>query len=359
MMTGTKVVHLLSWAKTLLLRWPWSLPSQLRGMWYIIIVLALIILAGEALSVLVVQPSMGVSICEWIGGALIWVLTSGLVLNTVGEAARYLHVAPQNVDSRRKIRQAGVDLIQKLHQSGKYDRIVLVGHSLGSVIGYDILTHLWPQYNDLHKAVRGENPALLKLEEMARSVRGASQVPQDFAVRYQAAQSDFFAELAAKSNPWLVTDFVTFGAPLAHAALLLEKKDMKFEEMKQEREFPACPPVLERVDHEDRFSFAQTDMNFVPHHAAVFAATRWTNLYFPAHCTFWGDVIGGPVAPMFGPGVKDVVVRIGKHPGFFEHSKYWDCSDIEKGKPAPAHLCELRKAVRLCPLRHEHHSAPL
>src|SRR5437764_393830 len=69
------------------------------------------------------------------GSTLIWFLT-----HYAGDAARYLHVAPPNIQGRRQIREAGIDLLEKLHQSGEYDRIILVGHSLGSVIGFDILT---------------------------------------------------------------------------------------------------------------------------------------------------------------------------------------------------------------------------
>jgi hypothetical protein len=34
-------------------------------------------------------------------------------------------------------------MLEALHDKDEYDRIVIVGHSLGSVIGYDITTHAW------------------------------------------------------------------------------------------------------------------------------------------------------------------------------------------------------------------------
>jgi hypothetical protein len=60
----------------------------------------------------------------------------------------------------------------------------------------------------------------------------------------------------------------------------------------------------------------------VLHHAAPFAVTRWTNLYFK---TNWnglkGDLIGGPLATLFGSWVKDVPLSpIG---GRFNHTSYW------------------------------------
>lgn len=59
----------------------------------------------------------------------------GLVLqHIVGDAARYLHVAPRNVQRRHGIRQAGIKLLNALHDRG-YKPIAVVGHSLSSVIG--------------------------------------------------------------------------------------------------------------------------------------------------------------------------------------------------------------------------------
>jgi hypothetical protein len=69
-----------------------------------------------------------------------------IVLGTIGDAARYLNPDPSNVQVLIDIRQAGVKLLETLHHRG-YDRIVVVGHSLGSVIGYDILAHTWPKYH--------------------------------------------------------------------------------------------------------------------------------------------------------------------------------------------------------------------
>jgi hypothetical protein len=58
----------------------------------------------------------------------------------------------------------------------------------------------------------------------------------------------------------------------------------------------------------------------------VFAATRWTNLYVPATALVIGDPIGGPVAPVFGHGVKDVPVSTApwwRRRTPLAHSSYW------------------------------------
>ena len=58
-------------------------------------------------------------------------------------------------------------ILQKLHERG-YERIVIVGHSLGSVIGYDVLTHAWAQYHTAHETRDPAHTALEDLEEAAR-----------------------------------------------------------------------------------------------------------------------------------------------------------------------------------------------
>lgn len=65
------------------------------------------------------------------------------LLSYLGDAARYLSPSPRNISLRQQVRANGIKLLRHLHASGRYDRIVVVGHSLGSVIGYDILKHYW------------------------------------------------------------------------------------------------------------------------------------------------------------------------------------------------------------------------
>ena len=68
-------------------------------------------------------------------------------LGYVGDAARYLTPDPPNIKSRRDIRTAGLTLLRGLHEDElrRYERIILVGHSLGSVIAYDVITWLWQE----------------------------------------------------------------------------------------------------------------------------------------------------------------------------------------------------------------------
>ena len=72
------------------------------------------------------------------GGKLMWQGAQALVLRIVTDAARYLDNTPENIGERQIIRAECVKFIRQLNESAdpKYDRIVVIGHSLGSVIAY-------------------------------------------------------------------------------------------------------------------------------------------------------------------------------------------------------------------------------
>lgn len=342
LMVGTKVKHLTAWLSLLLLRSPRQVPRQLRGLWWTIAVLTVVVPAGLVAWKLGLVQLSGL----WISalgaaGSAVWLFASGLLLNVAGDAARYLHVSPPNIGRRRAIRDAGIQLLTRLHESGDYDRIVVVGHSLGSVVGYDILTHLWPRFNTGHAANVGSgSSAPDPLEVLAAK-------PDLTADEYQFAQLAYAAKLRGVGNRWLVTDFVTAGSPLAHASFLLARRPEEFAAKKTEREIPACPPMLEQVKKQPRFCYPLGGV-WVPNHAAVFAPTRWTNLYFPCAWTLKGDVIGGAMQSAFGAGVKDVPVATDIRGGMLAHTAYWSFpSSWAESQPAPSHIAALRAALRL------------
>jgi len=138
---------------------------------------------------------------------------------------------------------------------------------------------------------------------------------------------------------------------LTHAPVLMARNEQELTRKKDEREFTTCPPVLEEIvvnkAKEKKFTFESGNV-WAPHHAAIFAPTRWTNLYFPCCCTFWGDVIGGPVAPTFGPGIRDIAVKTNLRWGLFSHTLYWSLPKNGARDAVPSWIGSLRKAVRIC-----------
>jgi hypothetical protein len=284
---------------------------------------------------------------------------SRFLLDFLGDAARYLEPRPGNVARREAIRAVGVELIDKLHKSGEYSRIIMFGHSLGSVIAYDILRLAWIRRfrKNPHKTIMTSRE-LLRVEDLLNSRGKPPVVPCEKDI--QARQHAAWMEYRRNGFKWLVSDFVTAGSPLTSARLLLNlDKHTDFDDLVDDRSFPTCPPQTETHQvtpkwSRDQFSFthAYTDPKpgtktrkrsvLVPHHAGLFGIIRWTNLYFPMHGIIGGDPIGGKLRPTFGPWIRDVELRTPRG-GFlgFAHSFYW------QRRGDWAHIHRLKEALAL------------
>lgn len=270
-------------------------------------------------------------------------------LGYVGDAARYLTPDPPNIKARRDIRTAGLTLLRGLHEDElrRYERIMLVGHSLGSVIAYDLITWFWQeQHNRLDLAnLTGEwktvpmDHAPPPSEDKSLLVELGDPCSEEFPNRQRAMWQKF----QDQHMPWRITDLVTLGSPLAHANVLLAKNDKAFCDAKRQRELPTCPPQWEDCRDKGllwrKFDEEKPAVRIL-HHGAPFAITRWTNLYFP------GDIIGGPVAGVFGKGIKDVELCPASRECLDSlvparsHTRYWD--------PLERHASEeLKKALHL------------
>jgi hypothetical protein len=263
---------------------------------------------GGGLTAIVVSALIGRALPIW--------LTSSFV-----DVVRYLDTSPRSYRVRRKIRAGVVELLQGLHDYGRYDRIVVVAHSLGSYIAYDAISYLWAQMAKMHRGPMlpkgqaggcsgGAPPnGLLELERAASALDGT---PAGIAA-YQKAQRDLWAGLREQGNPWLITDFISFGSPMYFAHQLYTRNARQFNERVTRGELVSCPPQNEskacnNVTGQKRFFTWNNGGRRVLHDAAPFAAVRWTNLWYQPVLGFFGDWFGGPLAPLFGPGIKDVKV---------------------------------------------------
>ncbi|MFK5636000.1 hypothetical protein [Ornithinimicrobium sp. LYQ103] len=306
----------LAWALRLLVRRPfWHLDPQLRGAMG---VLQVSVVALAVAIVWLLARRFGedgfVGAIGWASGvfaavaAVVNLVAGYVVTRVLADAARYLTPKPEHVTARNAIRQEGVQLLHSLHDSGAYERIVVVGHSLGSVIGLDILRITFDE-------LRHPNPATPEPNDEAKRfstvVRDLPATPTRGEVDlFQQGQRRLWRELRARGARWLVTDFVTLGSPLAHAPLLLDGKRATLRQRQEEGEYPTCPPtgdILYPRTYELEDGRRRTGL--VLDHGAVFAATTWSNAWFPVRRVF-GDPVGGPLAPIFGRGVKDVQVRL-------------------------------------------------
>ncbi|MBO6537941.1 MAG: hypothetical protein JJ969_00970 [Rhizobiaceae bacterium] len=309
----------------------------------------------------------------FIVAAVVAFVLGAWVVPVFGDVARYVRTSPDAVASRARIRERGVELLRALHgpapgdaalrydhgDLSKYDRIAVVGHSLGSIVAYDVLRLFWEERGPtrINPTKSGALSALRAVDDFCR---GAHDEPDalDTAVFRELQDKAASALAAAEDGNWRITDFVTLGSPLTHAEFLISRDRLAFDQRKAERMFPTCPPMLELGAQP---SFLYNDRKYA-HHAAMFATTRWTNIYDPGSFVLSGDFVSGPCRPNFGPGIVDIPVRIARG-GLFgrliTHTDYWNMdatgqasdADGEKlglkdlSKSAKGHVALLRAAL--------------
>jgi hypothetical protein len=279
----------------------------------------------------------------------------------LGDAARYFRNSPANVAVRRAIRKEAVDTLDRLHSSGLYDRIIVVAHSLGCVVSYDMLRAYFSRVCNELPPTDGLEPDFTDIDRAPWQPDEPASKAEKKALREKARRTITHIADATVKKPlnerkyksWLVTDFITLGNALTHAQFLMclgkTRDDLvaDFTRRVREREFPTCPPKRLYGDGLLSFDNPKTKRREF-HHGALFGLTRWTNIYFPLSQIFWGDAIGGPVAPLFGKHIVDLPVetRVGGSADFFTHTAYWDIKRQPDCGKAP-HIVALRKAVDL------------
>ena len=389
--TGTQFDQVRAWIFGLMLRNPRSkVPPPLLpawfGMWILLLVgvataiVANRLLGGEAM---VLASAVYALVSSWLIGKL----------NAfVGDIVRYVDPSPRNIKTRQEIREDGVRLLETLMgvdeagacRGSDYDRVIVVGHSLGTIVGYDIINHAFGRLNlkfDRAKLVAGEQMHLSALEGLVRAA-WANGTPLDIE-KYRAAQDRARRELNAAGNPWIVSDFVSIGSPLTHAEFLMAHDRAHLAELKTRRVYPTCPPQLEhdRANDQRSFTFAAKKVfsgtgpdvadKRVPHHAAGFAFTRWTNIYSPLRWVIGGDIVSGPVCETFGlaasaaaslgGGSARTICGIEEHAvlpspngepedrkkRFLTHLQYWDMKVAKTSGRSARHIEVLRDALDL------------
>ncbi len=316
LMRGNKLAQLVRWLKVLVFRSPTKVPKHLQRIywtgWLLMALLAALIVA---IAWSLFQAGTLFSIWPWIWAAitLAYGLVSYWLLGTLGDAARYLDKLPDNVRARFEIQKAGVDLIKRLHTGG-YHRIIVVGHSLGAMIGYDVLRQAWLPFAVNYDANTTVNHRKA-IDNLRFAVRDWATKPQT-AAEYRKLQELAWAEHLGNGGGWRVTDFITLGAPLAHAEVLMAVDPADFARRSKGRELSTCPPTWDEKFGITRDIQVGGRRVRTPDHASAFALTRWTNLYSPSAFVFDGDFLSGPVVPVFGAGITDIKVSA-------NHVNYW------------------------------------
>jgi hypothetical protein len=263
---------------------------------------------------------------------------------------------------RRAIRTEAVDTLENLHNSGYYDRIIIVAHSLGTVVAYDMLRYYFSRICSELPPVADLGDDFSEIDTASWQPDGSASASDKKILREKARRAITRIAAAAeksgkKRKAWLVTDFVTLGSALSHAVFLMcdgkspGALETDFARRVVEREFPTCPP--KRFDNNDLLTFhnPKTGTRQI-HHAALFGLTRWTNIFFPMVQIFWGDAIGGRLAPIFGSHILDYPVSTHRNgdPDFFTHTAYWDV-EREPDLFHAQHIVALRDAINLADTR--------
>jgi hypothetical protein len=371
---GTTVQEVWDWVRTLLWRWPRHVPKGLIGAWLLLWAAAAIV---TILSALALWPWDNPT---WHGIFFIAAFAAGWVMQYVispylGDVARYVRADPRNIAMRHAIRDRGLTLLRDLHACGAYNRIVLVAHSLGTIIAYDLVTFLWATREKALRIseTRAAFQKLRAVETAAGELAGGTEAKQ---LAFREAQRAF--RLALRSGgedgklperkpeeEWLISDLVTLGSPLAHAAFLLARDDNDLADKIGRWLFPIDPPQSQKIESEQRekiedrpekvppevwgppgglFSYFLADKTWSMHHAAPFAAVRWTNIHDPHRLIFRGDIISGPVAPVFGVGVRDIDLKaLRGQSRRFSHTLYW----TRTGRDSALRLKALSDAIDL------------
>ncbi len=245
------------------------------------------------------------------------------------------------------------------------------------MLAHDLLSYFWAEREAARTIAQGSPD----FDRMCRLEQAASGIERDDLHRaalaeYFTAQRQMRLQLARRPAPdpndpkqkdarWLISDFVTLGSPLTHAEFLIASDQHDLRRRISDRELPESPPYSELLDPAIRALAIATRklpiatppedsrlMSFpIPpnyeswelHHAAPFAVVRWTNIYEPATLVFFGDIIGGPLAPVLGPAVVDVNLKElrGRQSWSFTHTKYWTLNRDQ------IHIRALRAAVNL------------
>jgi hypothetical protein len=369
-----------TWIFGLLLRNPWGgVPPKVRLAWLLLwaVTLAVALLAVAAITPHTVflwryPPFYWLaSWPKWILAVIAFLMAAvanHLLVPYIGRVVRYTRAKPDNIAARQAIRARGLALLDSLHNSD-YDRIVIVGHSLGSILAYDLVSYYWAGRLASHTVKEGtaEFAALVQVEGAIEDIkRGAANAID----RFLQAQRAFARVLRLRAKPaegapdrrWIITDLVTLGSPLAHAEFLLASDVTDLRQRIGTREYPTSPPLQERLDPQlvtsaeaagmpidpsrpSLVSFKFGADNWQLHHAAPFAAVRWTNIYDPSRLVFCGDIVSGPIGPVFGTGVVDInLAELRGQSWTFTHTKYWAlASDQAPGQ----HILKLRAALDL------------
>jgi hypothetical protein len=291
-----------------------------------------------------------------------------------GDVVRFVRATPRTVERRRLVRERGLQLLRQLHdklsfdgKTPEYDRIVIVGHSLGTMVAYDLLLHYWVESGPDHHRLKSVSlelaTALKQLDQFVNAtwtatagLGGAIPHHQFQHAAYLAAQAQVYEALRKSPLNWRISDLITLGSPLVHSEFLVVDSQEELGRAFGERRFATSPPRPDPVQGAPAtmlYTDNASGQGPFAHFAAPFSAVRWTNIHDDCWFPALGDVVSGPVRPTFGPAIWDHNVAI-RRPGWvplldriFTHTRYWFWHKSYDAANPPEHIALLRSALNL------------
>jgi hypothetical protein len=389
LMTASRFAGVVLTTLRVFLRRPSNVPDPLFGVWRCVwmLLLGTVCLVVPALALLgyflgtefpiwVVGLVASVFLLGGVGlfGRVLSMLLYSAITTSFIDVARYLDPWTRSYSARRAVRGGMIDLLHELHEAGRYSRIVVVAHGVGTFIAYDALTALWAEYHEMNAGPPPPHtPAPVRLDGLNDFEQIAARLtaePDATGVldSFQNGQFALWQDLRRQGNPWRITDFVTVGAPLALADLLLTrpgvlsgfKKNDKterralFDALVRRGSVVQCPPRSETQPveggerHPASFRMPGSGPRELLGSQTPFAVTRWTNLWFPViRGELGGDWFGGELRTLFGAGIRDALIS-GNLPGRLArgtaHNDYFDYPEADDEGDVAWHL---RKALAL------------
>lgn len=390
---GSTWEQFVSWVRYLLFRPLSKVPVQVRSAWFLLWALS-ILAVGLALLSILPESLWSMIGPDWVRAvvlafvAALMTIIHQLATKSFGRVVRYTRAQPDNIAARAAVRERGLELLRALHRDDKYDRVILVAHSLGTILAYDLISYFWAEREEARtfQTNSGSFAALQRLEiaavaldaviikerpadahdrltlEQCQTVRKSEEFS-----RFRQAQADLRRAMRDPRQPsanWLVSDFLTLGSPLTHAEFLLARDWPDLQARQRQRELPTSPPVREDLEPrtlaiakkiggfpieepEDgprllSFPTWKSPPQWSLHHGAPFAVVRWTNIFDRSRLVFQGDLISGPLGRSFGPAIDDIDLADIDRPSMrFTHTRYW----LESAPPA--RLKALREAMNI------------
>ncbi|MEO1745041.1 MAG: hypothetical protein AAFR13_00775 [Pseudomonadota bacterium] len=353
----------------------WIDPESMAGLWQTVVLAVVFIVVARNFLHLRARKSGGMTLFDWafafvvpviIGAVVYWLvspeviasmafgsfLMSGaigvvlqkFVLPYFGDVALYVRAAPETVAKRALVRERGLDLLRALHapvtrddgngadandEHPPYQRIVIVAHSLGTIVAYDILRHFWAERGPVDGGI-GDAASTRALEAVdayiKQHTKGGELLESFDVVEYRKLQRAVSRSLARLPGGWLVTDFVTLGSPLTHAEFLLARDEEEFAALVRDGLVTTCPPTVDATEGSIVYT-PQKAKRAVARHTAPFAAVRWTNICDTHRFVLIGDMISGLLRKTMGGGIADFDIKISKPgllPRIFTHTSYWN-----------------------------------